>query len=285
MSLSPRVLLSIDYEPWFAIFRRYDSLTNPVQRKKLDDSFTLEALEPVLERLGDAKASIYLVGEIVHWYPQIPQRIVAAGHELGLHCQFHRPLIDITELSADLQSSGGWCREYQVRGYRAPMVGISESAYELLGNSGFSYSSSIYAPAGTLLKKHSVWELPVSTLKLFGKSEPYTAPRDFSLKLLMNGEFPYGSSFTIGLFEKAVLKIVESQLKAGLSPVVIMHPYELMRSQKWFSRTWWDFVLHPTLLPFTWNKTNFLASLLRNFPVSSLGGYLNEMLDESKNSS
>jgi len=285
MSLSPRVLLSIDYEPWFAIFRRYDSLTNPVQRKKLDDSFTLEALEPVLERLGDAKASIYLVGEIVHWYPQIPQRIVAAGHELGLHCQFHRPLIDITELSADLQSSGGWCREYQVRGYRAPMVGISESAYELLGNSGFSYSSSIYAPAGTLLKKRSVWELPVSTLKLFGKSEPYTAPRDFSLKLLMNGEFPYGSSFSIGLFEKAVLKIVESQLKAGLSPVVIMHPYELMRSQKWFSRTWWDFVLHPTLLPFTWNKTNFLASLLRNFPVSSLGGYLNEMLDESKNSS
>jgi len=58
-----------------------------------------------------------------------------------------------------------------------------------------------------------------------------------------------------------------------------------MRSQKWFSRTWWDFVLHPTLLPFTWNKTNFLASLLRNFPVSPLGGYLNEVLGEGKTSS
>jgi hypothetical protein len=279
MPLSPRVLLSIDYEPWFAIFRRYDTITSAIQRKKLDDGFALDALDPVLEQLRDVTVSVYLVGEIVQWYPQIPQKIVAAGHELGLHCQIHRPLIDVNELSADLRSSAAWRREYRVRGYRAPMVGISESAYELLGENGFYYSSSIYAPAGTLLKKNKIWELPVSTLKVFGKSGQYTAPRDFSLGLLINGEFPYGSSFTIGMAGKRVLKIIEDQLKAGLSPVVIMHPYELMSSSKWFSRVWWDIVLHPTLLPFTWNKTGFLASLLRHFPVSSLGGYLDETLE------
>ena len=33
----------------------------------------------------------YLVGEIAEWYPEVPQKIVAAGHELGLHCHIHHP--------------------------------------------------------------------------------------------------------------------------------------------------------------------------------------------------
>jgi hypothetical protein len=281
MSVSPRVLLSIDYEPWFALFRRYDKLTNPIQRKELDDCFTLNALDPILEQLGNAKATIYLVGEIAHWYPEIPQRIVAAGHELGMHCQFHRSLIDVDELSADIQASSDWCKQYNVRGYRAPMVGISEDGYHLLSDAGFFYSSSMYAPAGTLLKKQKVWELPVSALRIFGKNDTYTAPRNFSFNLLANGEFPYGSSFSTGLSPSLVLKIIEKELKRGVSPVIFLHPYELVCPPKWFARTWRDVALYPLLLPFTLNKSAFLASLLRNFPVSPLGEYLDKVLDET----
>ena len=90
MSVSPRVLLSIDYEPVFALFRHYDGLTDPNQRRELDAGFTLRAIDPILEQLGDSKASIYLVGEIAEWYPEVPQKIVSAGHELGLHCHIHR---------------------------------------------------------------------------------------------------------------------------------------------------------------------------------------------------
>ena len=68
---SPRVLLSIDYEPWFALSRRYDSWRNPEQRRALDGDFTRQALDPILALLGSAKASIYLVGEIAEWYPEI----------------------------------------------------------------------------------------------------------------------------------------------------------------------------------------------------------------------
>lgn len=278
MSPSPRVLLSIDYEPWYALFRRYDKLINPVERCALDGKFTLDALDPILEQLGSVKTSVYLVGEIAQWYPEVPQKIVNAGHELGLHCQFHRPLTNVDELSADIQASAGWCNEYQVRGYRAPMVGISEPAYRLLGDAGFFYSSSIYAPAGTLLKKDNVWELPVSTLRIFGKNENYIAPRDFSIKLLANGEFPYGSSFSVGVLGKNVLKIIEKVLKLGLSPVIILHPYELIRPSNWVSRVWRDVALNPFLFPFTTNKSDFLASLLRNFPISPLGEYLHETL-------
>ncbi|MDX9992641.1 MAG: hypothetical protein RBS68_11420 [Anaerolineales bacterium] len=278
---SPRVLLSIDYEPWFAITRRYDALSDPQQRRDLDGGFTQQALDPILSLLGDAKASIYLVGEIGEWYPEIPQKIVAAGHELGLHCQIHRPLVDEAELAKDLAASAAWRARYNVRGYRAPMVGIREAAYPLLKTAGFCYSSSIYAPSGHLLNKNGLLELPVSTLSLFKRPVELSAPRSFSPKLLAGGEVPYGSSFMIGLMPTLILKILEREIRAGLSPVIILHPYELVRPSHFHSRMARDLALHPLLFPFTLRKSNFLASLLKHFPVSPLLTYIEETTAQS----
>ena len=275
---SPRVLLTVDYEPWFALSRRYDKLENSVERRNLDGGFTLDAIDPILEKLGGSKISFFLVGEIAEWYPEIPQKIVDAGNELGLHCQVHRPLIGVDELATDIRASASWVRNYGVRGYRAPMVGISEAAYSLLEESGFVYSSSIYAPAGTLFQKGQVWEIPVSTLR-FGRGErTYVAPRQFNWSLLLSGEYPYGSSFNIGLMSKTILYILENELKKGFSPVLFMHPYEIVRPSHWASRIGRDVMRNPLLWPFTWNKAGFLTAVLRNFPVSPLGTYLDEML-------
>lgn len=277
MSITPRVLLSIDYEPVFALFRHYDGLTDSIQRRNLDAGFTMHALDPILETLGDSKASIYLVGEIVEWYPEVPQKIVSAGHELGLHCHIHRPLGNVDELAVDLRASAPWCKQYRVRGYRAPMIGINEAAYRLLGEAGFLYSSSIYAPAGVILQKGQVWEIPVSTFRVHEKNGTYIAPRDFSLRLLMDGEIPYGSSFSIGLMGTRILKIIEQEFKRGLSPVIVLHPYELVKPAA-STRLTRDLVLNPLFLPFLRDKSLFLSELLRNFPVSPLGTYLDENL-------
>jgi hypothetical protein len=278
MPVDPRILLSIDYEPVFALFRHYDRIEEETIRRKLDDGFTLRAIGPILDQLGDCKASIYLVGEIAQWYPEVPQKIVSAGHELGLHCHIHRPLVNVNELADDIRASIAWCRQYNVRGYRAPMIGIREAAYHLLGKAGFLYSSSIYAPAGTLLRKGKVWEIPVSTLQLRESSNGnYIAPRDFSPKLLLDGEIPYGSSFSIGLLGRGILKILEQELKRGRSPVIILHPYELVNPGS-SARLTRDLIRFPLFLPFLRDKSFFLADLLRNFPVSPLGTYLDETL-------
>jgi hypothetical protein len=105
----------------------------------------------------------------------------------------------------------------------------------------------------------------------------YTAPRDFSLRLLFNGEIPYGSSFSIGLMGTRVLKIIEQELKRGLSPVIILHPYELVKPSP-STRLTRDLARNPLFLPFLRDKSDFLSDLLRNFPVSPLGTYLDEYL-------
>jgi peptidoglycan/xylan/chitin deacetylase (PgdA/CDA1 family) len=277
MSVTPRVLLSIDYEPWFALFRRYDGWADSMQRRALDDGFTLNALDPILEQLGDARASIYLVGEVAEWHPEVPQKIVAAGHELGMHCHIHRPLKSVDELAQDIRASESWRKQYGVRGYRAPMIGISEAAYPLLEANGFEYSSSIYAPGGVILQKGKVWEIPVSTARMREKEDTYTAPRDFTFKLLLNGEFPYGSSFSVGLLGNQTLKFVERELRLGRSPSIFLHPYELVKMPD-SARITRDLIRHPELLPFLRDKSGYLKTLLKHFPVSTLGSYLEEYL-------
>jgi hypothetical protein len=283
MSITPRVLLSIDYEPWFALFRHYDNLSDSRQRRELDGGFTLHVLDPILEQLNGSQASIFLVGEIAGWYPEVPQMILAAGHELGLHCHIHRPLKNVDELAQDVRASAAWRKKYAVRGYRAPMIGIDEAAYKLLEENGFAYSSSIYAPAGILVRKGNVWEIPVSTMRWRGNNDIYAAPRAFTFNLLFSGEFPYGSSFSIGLLGTQILKFIERDLKRGLSPSIFLHPYELVKPQL-SARLIRDLIPNPQLLPFLRNKSGFLKSLLQHFPVSSLGAYFDEMLASQKDS-
>jgi hypothetical protein len=115
-------------------------------------------------------------------------------------------------------------------------------------------------------------------LRLGRGERTYVAPRQFTWSLLLSGEYPYGSSFNIGLMSKPILCILENELKKGFSPVLFMHPYEIMRPAHWASRIGRDVMRNPLLWPFTWNKAEFLATVLRNFPVSPLGTYLDEML-------
>ena len=275
MTPSPRLLLTIDYESWLALSRRYDFLA-PEKRRALDDSFARDAIDPILERFGDSKASFYLVGELVDWYPELPQKIKDTGHEVGFHCQVHRPLNVVADVEYDLRHSIEWRKKYKVRGFRAPMINTVEGVYPLLEQNDFTYSSSLYAPTGTILKKGKIWEIPASTIPLLGKPSTFRAPRRMNLPLLLGGEFPYGSSFMSGLFTKTVFKIIEREFKAGLSPVLFLHPYEIISPARWPARFARDLFANPLLYPFTLNKSSFLNDLLRNFPISTIEAYVSE---------
>lgn len=276
MTPSPRLLITIDYESWFAPSRRYDFLP-PETRRQLDEEFSRQAAEPILDIFGSAKATFYLVGEMVGWYPELPEKISEAGHEIGFHCHIHRRLDDVKEIEKDLAASADWIRKYNVRGYRAPMINTVEEVYPLLARHNFLYSSSQYAPAGVAVKKGGVWEIPVSTLPLRNTPTEFNAPRYMNLRLVMGGELPYGSSFTIGLFQKTVTRIIEREFKAGRSPVIFLHPYEIVTPANYPRRFLTDMFYHPLLFPFTFNKSLFLKELLKNFPTSTMQGYLKEL--------
>lgn len=273
MPPSPRLLLTIDYESWFAPSRRYDFLP-PEKRFALDDNFCNQVIDPILEIFDDKKVSFYLVGELIDWYPDLPQKILDAGHEVGFHCQIHRPLINESEIEKDFKASAEWRKKYNVMGYRAPMINTIEGVYPLLKKYNFTYSSSIYAPSGNVTQKGKIQEVPVSTSPLLSKPKKLSAPRNMNLSLVLGGEFPYGSSMMSGLFRKTVFNIIEKELKAGLSPVIFLHPYEIISPENFTKKFAIDMFHHPLLYPFTLNKSAFLKDLLKNFPTSTMKDYL-----------
>ena len=277
MSPSPRLLLTIDYESWFAVSRRYDKLS-PEKRRALDANFARDAIDPILEKLKDAKASFYLVGELIEWYPELPQKIFDAGHEIGFHCQVHRPLTTVEDIKHDLKKSTAWREKFNVRGYRAPMIRTIEDVYPILQDNNFIYSSSLYAPTGTSIYKNNIWEFPVSTHPIFHRPKDYSAPRHMNLSLLLSGEFPYASGMMSGLFPRTVFKIIEKEFKAGLSPVIFLHPYEIVSPAGWPKRFARDMIVNPLLYPFTINKLSFLNDLLKSFPISTMENYINELV-------
>ncbi|HET8893431.1 MAG TPA: polysaccharide deacetylase family protein [Gaiellaceae bacterium] len=60
-----------------------------------DDGPHPEGTPAVLEALGDTVATFFLVGEQVERRPELVARIVASGHEIGVHCHRHCNLLRI----------------------------------------------------------------------------------------------------------------------------------------------------------------------------------------------
>jgi peptidoglycan-N-acetylglucosamine deacetylase len=72
-----------------------------------DDGPHAQGTPAVLALLADARtpATFFLVGEQVQRNPTLAREIVAAGHQLGLHCQRHRNLLRLTpwQVHADIE--------------------------------------------------------------------------------------------------------------------------------------------------------------------------------------
>ena len=99
-----------------------------------DDGPDPEATPAVLselERLG-APATFFLVGEAVERNPSLAREIVAAGHEVGVHCHRHRSPLRLTprEASEDLRRASAAIRAAtgaELRYYR-PAYGLVTAA-------------------------------------------------------------------------------------------------------------------------------------------------------------
>jgi peptidoglycan-N-acetylglucosamine deacetylase len=92
-----------------------------------DDGPHPEGTLRVLELLAraDARATFFLVGEQVERFPELAAGIVAAGHEIGVHCHRHRSLVRLwpSQTRNDLRQAAETIRTatgIEPRRYRPP---------------------------------------------------------------------------------------------------------------------------------------------------------------------
>jgi peptidoglycan-N-acetylglucosamine deacetylase len=144
----PTLLLSVDYEDWHQLVRRRVGASNwreagPALARQTD------ALLALLDELH-ARATFFVLGMAARAHPDLLERIVAAGHEIGCHGDAHLAVHTQTrqEFAADLRAARTTIEDLSGRapvGYRAPAFSIttaSDWAYGVLAQEGFAYDAS-----------------------------------------------------------------------------------------------------------------------------------------------
>lgn len=140
----------------------------------------------------EVKATFFTLGWVAQKHPSMIRNIAAAGHEIASHGEEHTRIgilgkeaffDDVDRTKKQLEDISG----LPVVGYRAPSFSITSEttwAYDALSEAGYEYSSSVYpiahdhyglpdAPrfpyraAGS-----SMLEIPISSLRLFGRNWP-----------------------------------------------------------------------------------------------------------------
>jgi polysaccharide deacetylase family protein (PEP-CTERM system associated) len=183
----PTLLLSVDYEDWHQLVRRRVGASNwrePGPALARQTGALLELLEEL-----HARATFFVLGMAARAHPELLERIVAAGHEIGCHGDAHLPVYTQTpqEFAADLRTAKSTIERLTGRtpvGYRAPAFSITKAtdwAYEVLAQEGFAYDASqhdspalrdraVPATAGPhrleLDGANGLWEFPVAVWRV-----------------------------------------------------------------------------------------------------------------------
>ena len=186
-----------------------------------------------LEIYSDAgvKGTFFTLGWVAEHYPTVVKRIAAEGHEVASHgYQHHRVWnqtpdefrSDITRTRRLLQDLSG----QPVVGFRAASWSLDRRtpwAHEIMAESGYRYSSSIYpishdhygvpdAPFQPFVEKKSgLLEIPASTTKMAGRNLPSAGGGYFRL-------------FPLALSQWLIDRV---RSRNGVPAVFFFHPWEI----------------------------------------------------------
>ena len=185
--------MTVDVEDYFQV----SALANKVNRSEWDDypCRVEQNVEAILALFAERKvtATFFTLGWVAERYPGLIRRIVETGHELASHGFEHVRVREQapSEFREDVRSTKRLLEDVAsvpVNGYRAASFSIDERtawAFEVLGEEGYAYSSSIYPirhdlygspeaprfayrPAGG----NGIVEIPITTVTLFGRNLP-----------------------------------------------------------------------------------------------------------------
>jgi polysaccharide deacetylase family protein (PEP-CTERM system associated) len=163
-------ILGIDFEDWF-----HPQLVQKYLDGKKRDPRVINGLDKILEllRLNDKYATFFVVGELLEYKPDILDKIVGAGHEIGFHTMYHTRLDSpgFKEKFHDEIVEFAKLTNGKSKGFRAPTFSLnydSAWAIDTLVDHGYVYDSSI---------------VPVKT-SMYGFSKAETKPYKISSRSL-----------------------------------------------------------------------------------------------------
>jgi polysaccharide deacetylase family protein (PEP-CTERM system associated) len=219
--------LSIDVEDYYMV-SAFEGHVRREEWGKFESRVERNTLR-ILDMLDEsgARGTFFVVGWIAEFLPALVKEIHRRGHEIGCHGFYHQLVYNLSpeEFRQDLRRTRRAIEAAgagPVIGFRAPSFSVVEKnlwALDILHKEGFKYDASVFPAdharggiSGAARYPHFIHELaefPMSTVRLFGKTVPFSGGGYFRL-------FPY----------RFIKFGMDQSVKAGKPTIVYLHPWE-----------------------------------------------------------
>ena len=226
-------LLGIDFEDWFHPELIQNVLTNEGKKPKV-----IEGIDKIIDWLNhhETYATFFVVGELLEYEPEIFDKIIENGHEIGFHTMYHTRL-DTKNFRKKFEEEIKIFDKMTLgksKGFRAPTFSLNESSkwlIDVLEENGYEYDSSI-VPAKT-----SMYGLPnaeIKPYKISSKSleseDPEGIITEFPILTtkFLGKKIPAGGGFYVRtLPEKIVMNAIKDYEKNNMPATFYIHSWEL----------------------------------------------------------
>ena len=226
-------LLGIDFEDWFHPELIQKKLTNEEKKPKV-----VEGIDKIIDWLNDNEtyATFFVVGELLEYEPEIFDKIIENGHEIGFHTMYHTRL-DTKNFRKKFEEEIKIFDKMTLgksKGFRAPTFSLNESSkwlIDVLEENGYEYDSSI-VPAKT-----SMYGLPnaeIKPYKITSKSLESEDPKGKIIEFpilttkLLGKKIPVGGGFYVRtLPQKIITNAIKKSERNNIPGVFYIHSWEL----------------------------------------------------------
>ena len=274
-------LLGIDFEDWYhpELIQRF--LTNEKCEPKVINGF-----EKILEllRKTDTSATFFVVGELLEFKPEIVDKIIQNGHEIGFHTMHHTRLdspgfkenFDM-EIKTFSELTNG-----HSKGFRAPTFSLNEKsswAVDMLADNGYLYDSSIM-PAKSSMYGHpnaekTPYKISSSSIE---QNDPDGKIMEFPLLItkFLGKKIPAAGGFYLRFLPMKIIKnAIRNYEKKEIPSTFYIHSWELtpeyMPDLPLSKKD--HFITYHNIK----NTLSRMEDILHNFEFTSFQNYLNNI--------
>jgi peptidoglycan-N-acetylglucosamine deacetylase len=226
-------LLGIDFEDWFHPELIQKVLTNEERNPKV-----IQGIDKIIDWLNyhDTYATFFVVGELLEYQPELLDKIIDNGHEIGFHTMYHTRLdtIGFKEKFQDEIKKFDEMTSGKSIGFRAPTFSLNNSSrwlIDILENSKYQYDSSI-VPAKTSMygfpnAERNPYKISSRSLE---HEEPEAKIIEFPIMVtkFLGRKMPAGGGFYVRtLPQKIITNAIKNYEKNNMPAVFYIHSWEL----------------------------------------------------------
>ncbi|MGY5148937.1 MAG: polysaccharide deacetylase family protein [Candidatus Nitrosopumilus sp. bin_68KS] len=274
-------LLGIDFEDWFHPELIQKALTN--EKKSFE---IVKGIDKILELLRKHKtsATFFMVGEILKNFPELLDKILNEGHEIGFHTMYHSRLDspNFKEKFSKELDEFAMLTNNKSKGFRAPTFSLNQKSswvIDVLEEYDYVYDSSI-VPAKSIMYGNP--NAPKNPYKITSDSLDHDNSNGKILEFpLMVTKFlgktiPAGGGFYLRTLPFSITKkAINEYEKQNLPGVFYIHSWELtpeyMPKVKLSVKN--NFITYHNLDKIV----NRMSELLSNYQFTSFEKYIQKM--------